>query len=151
MASKSATASKLKAIIKALIVIELVYLVVVNALLSAPLTQNVVNSIKPDKFKVSWERAWSWYPVRVHATGVSANGQSRSQQWELHTPSLSASISLLPLLLKRVWVSDVAVLDVDYRQRPRLKEGKDYEQILPYFPPISGREVTAAELLSLGV
>ena len=144
MASKSATASKLKAIIKALIVIELVYLVVVNALLSAPLTQNVVNSIKPDKFKVSWERAWSWYPVRVHATGVSANGQSRSQQWELHTPSLSASISLLPLLLKRVWVSDVAVLDVDYRQRPRLKEGKDYEQILPYFPPISGREVTAA-------
>ena len=90
MASKSATASKLKAIIKALIVIELVYLVVVNALLSAPLTQNVVNSIKPDKFKVSWERAWSWYPVRVHATGVSANGQSRSQQWELHTPSLSA-------------------------------------------------------------
>ena len=84
MGSKRSAASRLKAAIKVVIFIELAYLVVVNALLSLPLTQSVVNSIKPDKFKVSWERAWSWYPVRVHATGVSANGQSRSQQWELH-------------------------------------------------------------------
>ena len=144
MGIKSAAAARLWSVIKAVIVIELVYLVVVNALLSLPLTQNVVNSIKPDKFKVSWERAWSWYPVRVHATGVAANGQSRSQQWELHTPSLSASIALLPLAMKRVWVSDVTAMDIDYRQRPRLKEGKNYEKLLPYFAPISGREVSEA-------
>ena len=105
----------------AIVGLEVGYLIVFNLMLWLPATQSLVNSFKPDKFHVSWESAWTWYPFSVHATGISANGQSRSQQWQLDTPSAAASISILPLLLKRVWISDVVVKDIDYRQRPRLR------------------------------
>jgi hypothetical protein len=115
--------------------------VLVNTALYLPVTQDLVNRIRPDKFQVSWERAWSWYPTRVHARGVSVDGQSRSQQWQARAPEASASIALLPLIMKRVWVSNVEALDLDYRQRPRLKPDKDYSRKLPHFPAIADREV----------
>ena len=57
-------------------VIQLVYLVVVNAALYIPATQALVSMIRPDRFVVSWDRAWTWYPFRVHVEGLSVNGQS---------------------------------------------------------------------------
>ncbi len=131
--------------LKIIVAIELCYLVLVNAALQLSLTQDLVNLIRPEKFQVSWEKGWSWYPFRVHATGISVNGQSRSQQWELRASSASGSISLLPLALKRVHVSGVSAQDVDYRQRPRLKPDRDYTEQLAHFPPITGREVTVAD------
>ena len=131
-------------VLKILVILEGIYLVLVNGLLHLPLTQDVVNMIRPEKFHVSWDRAWSWYPFRVHARGVAANGQSRSQQWQLSTPAASGSISVLPLIFKRVWVSDVDVTDIDYRQRPRLKPDRDYSALLPHFPEIEGREIVPA-------
>ena len=59
-----------------LVLFEIFYLGLINLALSLPVTQSLINQIKPDKFAVSWERAWSWYPFRVHAAGVSANGQT---------------------------------------------------------------------------
>lgn len=125
-----------------LLVLEVGYLVVINGALSLPVTQELVNRIRPEKFQVSWNRAWSWYPVRVHVTGLAADGESRTQQWQLQAPNASASINLLPLLFKRVWVSDVRAEDIDYRQRPRLKPDKDYSATLPFFPAIGERDVT---------
>jgi hypothetical protein len=129
---------------KIIIAVELVYVVLLNAALQLPLTQTLVNKIKPDKFHVSWENAWTWYPFRVHARGVFVNGQSRSQQWQFETPSVSGSISILPLIIKKVWVDDVTATNVDYRQRPRLKADKDYTNIMEYFPDIEGWEMTPA-------
>ncbi len=127
-----------------LVIAQILYLLVINIALQLPITQTLINKIRPDKFHVSWESAWSWYPFRVHATGISANGQSRSQQWQLDTPAAAASIAVTPLLLKRVWVRDVIAADVAYRQRPRLKADKDYTDIIEFFPSIEGREVTEA-------
>ena len=73
---------------KIVLIAEIVYLLLFNTLLQLPLTQAVVNLIRPEKFEVSWESAWTWYPFRVHARGISANGQSRNQQWQLDTPCL---------------------------------------------------------------
>ena len=136
---------RLQPVIKAVVLIELLYLVVINGLLYLPYTQTVVNSIRPEKFHATWERAWSWYPFRVHVRGLAANGQSRSQQWQIASPSVAGSIAVLPLLLKRVWVNDVRVTDIQYRQRPRLKPDRNYDQLLPYFAPIQGRGVIAAD------
>jgi len=133
-----------KRLIRAILLLEILYLVVFNLALQLPVTQALINAAKPDKFHVSWERAWTWYPFRVHARGVSANGQSRSQQWQVETAAAAGSISLLPLLLKRVWISNVAVQDISYKQRPRLKPDKDYASVIEFFPPIDGREVSAA-------
>ncbi|MEH6583365.1 MAG: hypothetical protein V7754_15620 [Halioglobus sp.] len=131
--------------VKIIVVIELCYLVVINSALQLSLTQDLVNLIRPEKFQVSWDSAWSGYPFRVYATGIAVNGQSRSQQWELHASSASGSISLLPLVLKHVTVSSVSAEDVDYRQRPRLKSDRDYSNKLAHFPPITGREIISAD------
>jgi hypothetical protein len=131
-------------LIRAVIVVEIAYLAVFNLALQMPVTQSLINSFKPDKFHVSWENAWTWYPFRAHAVGISANGQSRSQQWQVDAPAVSASISILPLILKRVWLSDIVVENIDYKQRPRLKADKDYAQFIPFFPDIEGREINQA-------
>ncbi len=127
-----------------LVIVEVAYLALANGLLNLSFTQTVVNLVRPEKFHVTWERAWTWYPFHFHARGIAANGQSRSQQWQLRTPEASGSIAVLPLLFKRVWISDVRAVDIDYRQRPRLQPGRDYTAVLPYFSAIEGREVTAA-------
>jgi hypothetical protein len=124
-----------------LVLFEIFYLGLINLALSLPVTQTLINQIKPDKFAVSWEKAWSWYPFRVHATGVSANGQSKGQQWQVDAPEASASISLIPLIWKTVSLSGAEATDVVFRLRPRPREGKDYSKIQPYFAPIKNRQI----------
>ena len=134
-------ARRIRKLLLILLLVEFVYLLLVNTALYLPVTQDLVNRLRPDKFQVSWQRAWSWYPTRVHVRGLAVDGQSRSQQWQVQAPNASASIALLPLVMKRVWVSDVRATDIDYRQRPRLKPDKDYSLLLPHFPAIAEREV----------
>jgi hypothetical protein len=131
-------------VIKAVVVIELAWLLLINAALQLPLTQDAVNKIRPEKFRISWENAWSWFPARVHVSGAFANGQSRGQQWQFSAARVSGSIALLPLIAKRVWVSNVQAIDAEYRQRPRRKPGRDYSAIEAHFPDIQGREMTNA-------
>jgi hypothetical protein len=131
---------------KWLLALELGYLLVVNALLNLPLTQDVVNWIRPEKFHVRWESAWSLYPFRVHARGIAANGQTRSQQWQVAADAAAANVALLPLVLKRVHLRQVSAINVDYRQRPRLKPDKDYSGMIARFPPIEGREVLPVDI-----
>ncbi len=138
------TKSILIRIVKAVVIFEVGYLVLVNLALSLPATQTLVNKIKPDKFSVHWDKAWTWYPFRVHAEGVSVNGQSRSQQWQADLPVASASIAILPLIFRTVKIHDVAGESVSYFQRPRLKPDKDYAAVREYFPPIEGREISQA-------
>ena len=124
-----------------LVLFEIFYLGLINLALSLPVTQTLINQIKPDKFAVSWEKAWSWYPFRVHATGVSANGQSRGQQWQVDAPAASASISLIPLLWKSVNLSGADVTDAVFHLRPRPRADKDHSKIRPYFAPIKNRKL----------
>ena len=133
-------------VLKWILGIELAYLLLVNTALQLDLTQDLVNKIRPEKFQVSWQDAWSWYPFRVSAEGIVANGQSRSQQWELRAEAASGSIRLLPLVLKRVYLSDLHAQSVDYRQRPRLKADRDYTRTLAHFPDIPGREIQPADV-----
>ncbi|MGB5426627.1 MAG: hypothetical protein WBN95_07545 [Gammaproteobacteria bacterium] len=140
----------LKRIIIAVVVFELAYLALGNLALQWPVTQTLLNKIRPDKFEVTWEEAWTWYPFRVHARGVSANGQSRRQQWQLELPEGAASIALLPLILKRVHLYDIDGSNVQYFQRPRLRPDNDYADTRAFFPPISNRELNNAEPLPQG-
>ena len=124
-----------------LFLFEIIYLAVINLALSLPVTQTLINQIKPDKFAVSWEKAWSWYPFRVHATGVSANGQTGTQQWQVDSPQASASISLVPLIWKSVNLSSTDVSDAVFHLRPRPRADKDHSKIRPYFAPIENRKL----------
>jgi hypothetical protein len=136
--------NSLRIIFTVVAAVEIAYLLVINAALNVPLTQTLINRIKPEKFVVYWEQAWSWYPFRVHVRGIAANGQTRSQEWEVRAPAASASVSILPLLWRTVKVSNVDALDIVYFQRPRPKADKDYAAIRQYFPSIHGREMETA-------
>ena len=131
-------------LLKWAIVIELAWLVLLNALLALPLTQDVINMIRPEKFFVRWERAWTLYPARLHVSGAYANGNARSQIWAFEAERVSGSVALLPLILKQVWISDVEGADIDFRMRPRPKPDRDYTAVEAWFPEIEGREVTPA-------
>ncbi len=134
-----------KKIIIAVLVAELAYVVSFNLVLQLPLTRTWLNQIKPDKFYISWESAWTPYPFRFYFRNASGNGQSRSQQWEFETQAVSASIDVLPLFSKRIWINHVRLADTRYYQRPRLKTDRDYTALIPFYPPISGREIADAD------
>ena len=145
MGSKTGKKSWIRKIVIAAVLAELVYIVLFNLALQLPLTQTLINQIRPEKFNITWENAWTWYPFRFHVRKAMGNGQSRSQQWEFETEAVSASIAVLPLFFKRVWINNVQVSDSRYYQRPRLKPDKDYTNLLEFYPAIKGRELTDAD------
>ena len=132
----------LKRIVVTVLLAELVYVILFNLVLQLPATRTFVNQIRPEKLYITWESAWTLYPFRFHFRNASGNGQSRSQQWEFETQAVSASIDVLPLLFKRVWIDHVRLSDASYKQRPRLKPDIDYSGLIPFYPPISGREIS---------
>ncbi|MGW8187879.1 MAG: hypothetical protein ACWGNK_11445, partial [Desulfobacterales bacterium] len=101
----------LKRIISTVLIAELAYVFSFNLALQLPATQAWLNQLRPEKFHIEWESAWTWYPFRFHFRNASGNGQSRSQQWEFETKAVSASIDALPLFFKRVWIDHVRVSD----------------------------------------
>ena len=105
-----------------IVVLEIIYLGVMNLALNLPYTQTLINQSKPEKFAVHWDRGWTLFPFSVHAKGISANGQSARQQWQVNSPEASASISLLPLIFRTVSLRNIDVADVEYHQRPRPRE-----------------------------
>jgi len=50
------------------VVVEVSWLVLANVALQLPLTQSVINSIPPDKFQVSGQKAWTSHPARFEGT-----------------------------------------------------------------------------------
>ena len=110
-------------------------MVIFNIALNVPLTQELINRIKPDKFSVSWNSAWTLYPFRIQATDVAANGQTRSQQWQFQSGEASASISLLPLIVKSVNLNHIEAEDVTYFQRPRPRRRRTIPQFVNTFHP----------------
>ena len=134
----------MKRIVLAALIAELTYVILFNLVLQLPVTRTFVNQIRPDKFSITWENAWTPYPFRFYFRNASGNGQSRSQQWEFEAQAVSASIDVLPLFFKRVWIDHVRLSDASYKQRPRLKQDVDYRGLVPFYPPISGREISDA-------
>lgn len=140
----TSTKTWIKKGLKIVLIFELAYLVIFNTILQIPQTQDLINKVRPEKFHIAYENAWTLYPFRIHLSGASANGNSRSQTWQVDVGSATGSISLFPLIFKRVLLSNIRGTDVDYRKRPRLKPGKDYSQVEEFFPVIEGREVSNA-------
>jgi hypothetical protein len=130
-------------LIASLLLLLLVYLVGVNLLLAMPQTRDFLNRLQPEQFSISWERAWTWYPLRVELQGAHADGQTRKEQWQVDARRAGASLSLLALLQGRIDVHDIDVYDMDLRLRPRRKAGGDNSGVREFFPVISNRDPDA--------
>ena len=124
----------IKRVIFYLFIAELIYVAVFNAGLNIDFTQKMINKMKPEKFQVTWQKAWTPYPFKIYIEDAAAWGASSSQKWKVEVASASASVSLLPLLKHHVRVYDVTAADVKYFQRPVKAEGKKAENE-SYFAP----------------
>ncbi len=138
----------LKRIISTVILLEIIYLIIFNAALNITYTQLLVNKIKPDKFKIYWQSAWTPYPLRIHAKGFSITGESKTQEWQVNAKSASASVSILPLLKRNLKIHSIVGENAEYFQRPKIKPNKDYSKVEKYFPLIKDRD--ANKMATLG-
>ena len=50
----------IKKIVITALAVEVIYVILFNLALQLPLTQTLINQIKPDKFHVTWQKAWTW-------------------------------------------------------------------------------------------
>lgn len=119
------------------------YQIPVNLALNLPVTQERLNALQPDRFAVTWKRAWSWYPFRVHLQGVAADGQAPNELWQVDATAAAASVSLLPLLAGEIRVEHLNVRDVSVHLRPRPTPEWDYADLKPYFATIRNRDPEA--------
>jgi len=123
-----------------LAIVEVIYLGVVNVALNLGATQDFLNRVNPDRFSAQWDRAWSWYPFTFHVSGLSVNGQTWSQHWQVSGPTVEASLAILPLFGKTVRVYDLVTADIDVRFRPRPSPDRDDAEVRQFYPPIQGRD-----------
>ena len=133
----------LSRLLSSILILAALYLIPVNLALNLPATRAYLNNIQPDRFSVSWERAWSLYPMRVELTGVAADGQTPTEQWQMDAHRVAASVSLPPLLKGEIRVHDLDLADIDLRLRPRPKPGDDHSELAEYFPVIRNRDPDA--------
>ena len=139
----------LKRIVLTLVFLELAYVLVLNTALNINLTQKLINKIKPEKFQITWEKAWTPYPFKVFLEEGSAWGASSSQKWKVNVQKASASISLLPLLKHRVKVHDIDAVNVDYSQRPVKVDAKKAEQEVFFAPMQNNSSIAKSEQKSI--
>ncbi|MEA3277218.1 MAG: hypothetical protein U9Q81_18410 [Pseudomonadota bacterium] len=127
----------------AILILASLYLIPINLALNLPTTRAYLNSLQPDQFAVTWERAWSLYPLRIELTGVAADGQTPTEQWQVDARHAAASVSLLPLLKGEIRVHDLDLADIDLRLRPRPKPEEEQGDFVSYFPVIRNRDPDA--------
>ncbi len=119
------------------------YLIPVNLLLNLPAAQQWLNSLQPDVLTLTWERAWSWYPLRVQVRGLAADGQTAVEQWQVDADTAGASVALVPLLRGQIRIHDLDLNDVRVSLRPRPQSGQDDPALRPFYPVIRHRDPTA--------
>ena len=77
------------------------YLLAANLLLNSPLGRELANR-QPERFRASWDSAWTLYPGHVHATDLRIAGHVRRTVWSVQADTASGRVALLPLLTKEL-------------------------------------------------
>lgn len=129
--------------IGSLLILAALYLVCVNVALNLPTTRAVLNALHPEQFRVTWQRAWSLYPLRLELDGVVADGQTPTEQWQVDARRAAASVSLLPLLKGELRIHDLDLESIDLRLRPRPPADGPQDALVAFFPVIRGRDPDA--------
>jgi len=133
----------LSGLLATVLILTVLYFVTVNVALNVTATRDAINRMQPERLALSWNRAWSLYPLRVQLHGLSADGQTPTEQWQLDAARAGASVSLLPLLRGEIVVHDLDLRDIDLRLRPRPTADDDHGGMAAFFPVIRNRDPNA--------
>lgn len=125
---------------------ELLYVLVANVALSFDLIPAAVARATP-KVKLKWDRAWTLIPGRVSVSGYRMQFEDdHTVQFDLSVEHSTASISLLPLLRRRIAIDHVRATGVSYRMSTKVSAATAessprrvaaFPRVEPFaFPPI---------------
>ena len=103
----------------ACIAFELVYVVAAHLLLRGDTLSRLINK-KPEKFRIEWASARSYFPGVVTVEKLTIHGQSRTIQWYLAADDVHGRLSLWRLAFKTVHVRAANTSGLDFRLRRRL-------------------------------
>lgn len=106
----------------AAVAVLLLYIVGANLFLSSARVQRLV-SPNPHKLLVTWERAWTVWPGRIHLTGVEIRGQNRRLQWWAALDRTRVSVDLPALAWRTFHARSIAGDGLEFRLRLRLPAG----------------------------
>jgi hypothetical protein len=95
------------------------YLIAMNVFLSTSLFTRVIN-MDPRAIDVHYASAWSIWPTRVHAKGLSIRSRDGNVEWILRIDRVKFSVSLLALARQRFVASDIVGNGESFRLRGRL-------------------------------
>jgi hypothetical protein len=102
-----------------LCLLEVAYVAGANAVLTSSWARSAVNR-KPDKVRLEWTRAWTWFPGVVHVRGLTIRAQTRRVQWYSTTERVRVALDLFPLTLRHFRASSVHGEGVTFLLRRRL-------------------------------
>jgi hypothetical protein len=126
----------------ALVALELLYLLVANAILFSGVIQREANR-DPQSIELGWTRAYSPWPGRVYVSGFWLRLQDPSVQFRLTLVQAKIDVVLWELVHKKFRASRVRAQGVSYRMLTKVEEPTGKERRLAAFPPIEGFESPA--------
>ena len=125
--------------IVALVVVglELGYVLCANLVLKTGLIERWVND-EPRDLQVSFEKAWTIFPGRIHVQNFALRLQDENVQVWLRIPQARLRVKLRELLVRRFHVSDLKAEGMSFRIRGKISELERDARRARAFPPIEG-------------
>jgi hypothetical protein len=123
-----------------LAIVAFVYEAAANLGLSTRAIAKLISQ-KPDRLRLEYGTARSFWPGRVHVENLDIRSRASTIEWELHIDKADADISLLSLLRHRFHVSKVTATGVTFRLRFRLDPNALNADRAARMPPIDGFDV----------
>jgi hypothetical protein len=120
-------------------VFALTYEVGANVALSSGAIASLV-SRHPEKLRLEYSRARTFWPGRVHIEGFDLRGRDAKLEWELHIDAADVDLSLFALLRRRFHVATVVATGITFRVRFRLEADALDADRAARMPPIDGFE-----------
>lgn len=113
------------------------YLLVANVFLATPLLVKLTNR-KPDKFFMTYDSAWTFWPGHVHVRGFHMRFQAYRVAFELDIEKSTAEIALTELLNRRFVAKNVGAHGVSYHHLHKVDAKQALDERTLAFPMIAG-------------
>jgi len=117
--------------------LELSYLLGANLVLKTGLIERFVND-EPEDLQVSFEKAWTIFPGRLHVQNFALRLQDENVQVWLRIPEARLRVSLHELLMRRFHVDDLKADGLSFRIRGKISAQERDARRARAFPSIDG-------------
>jgi hypothetical protein len=135
--SQSRSARFLRKLVLRTAALWMFYVIACNVILSTGLFARLANQ-DPNVIQVQYTRAWTVFPGRVHAEGLSIRSADTNIEWMLRVDAVSFDIALWALTHRVLEVSEARAGTCSMRIRQRLAVVPSSPEDYADLPPIEG-------------